>query len=129
MGKTGLMLHAACSLACAIIVGVFACNNSPSGFPFSGPGCASPYYSNECWNCLDRYCNAGCAVSDCKSYFECVCASEAGDDSNCIHDPSCVACLHGIDNGRGLADCFACSSQCFPMDGGDAGGGDDADGS
>jgi hypothetical protein len=124
MRRTRTKLSASLSLAVAIVVGILACNNSgSSGFPFSGPGCTAPYYSNACWSCQQRYCNAGCAIPDCAPYFECVCACQPSDDncsSACIHDHSCVTCLQGVgDNGRGYGDCSACASACYPTDGGD----------
>ena len=113
--------------AVAIFVTAIACASSggSGGFPFSGPGCTGPYYSDGCWSCLQSKCSAGCAVPDCAAYFQCVCACPNTNDQSCtaacIHDASCVTCLHGIgSNGHGVAYgyCHACAGQCYPPDGG-----------
>jgi hypothetical protein len=49
---------------------------------------------------MQSNCNAGCAVTACAAYFQCVCACPQTDDETCTaycaHDESCITCMHNI---------------------------------
>lgn len=109
--------------AVAILVTAISCTSSDgSGFPFSGPGCRGPYYSNACWSCMQSSCNAGCAVTTCAAYFQCVCACPQTNDETCTaycaHDEACITCMHNIGGTDANGRCNACAGQCSPTDGG-----------
>jgi hypothetical protein len=110
----------AIAIAAVATAAGISCHSS-SAFPFSGPGCTGPTYSDACWECLDHDCNASCAAVQCAAWFECLCAcdpDDAGCSSACVHDPACVSCEHGIANDGFLDTCVPCRSVCFPEEGG-----------
>jgi hypothetical protein len=93
-------------------------------FPFSGPGCTGAAYSDACWTCQVRNCNAGCLATDCAAYYECACACPASDLDNCsaecAYGQACLSCFHGLTGGRDYGDCKACAAECSPQTQGDA---------
>lgn len=135
MAFTPSSLLGVLTCAVALALGVTACSGSAkvalhdcdggachdSGpqamFPYSGPSCNGPSFSNACYGCAESACGGtvGCLDRDCSDFFSCFCACAVGD-STCAagcqqshFSPACQTCVESIT----ACEQKACNPQCM----------------
>jgi hypothetical protein len=80
-------------------------------FPFSGPSCVGPAFSDACWSCVVGHCGGACLASDCGESQQCECSCDAGDsqcNNACASRGQSTACTTCLDR---LEDCLYCTCQ------------------